>query len=343
MEQWYANQLKKVERAVYDGMLTCFRQGASSARVPRVSAKTLGDVFTALKLDHPEIFWVKSYRYSYTDTSDYYDLRPEYLFDGNKLKSQQQAVGSRLCKLIRPMQDKTEEEKLLSIHAFLVQNVRYDKLKKEYSHEVFGTLTNGVGVCEGIAKTVKLFCDRLNVPCIVVMCDNDPAQGEKYRHAWNLVKMGGKWLHFDMTFDLTLSKCGMERFDYFALSDEKIARDHRPSMYPVPQAVENGAFRYKKLGLSFTKTEDVEKRLCQILRKKQTQFTFHWRGGYLTREVAAELLQLAGSTARERGLSASASINFAQAVVYLRFSAEAVPVIVEENADEAVDTENLTD
>ena len=34
--------------------------------------------------------------------------------------------------------------------------MKYDKLKKEYSHEIIGALGNGVAVCEGIAKAVKI-------------------------------------------------------------------------------------------------------------------------------------------------------------------------------------------
>lgn len=60
-----------------------------------------------------------------------------------------------------------------AIHDFIVENVRYDKLEKPYSHEVIGPLTNGVGVCEGMAKTVKLLCDGLGLPCMIAVSDRD--------------------------------------------------------------------------------------------------------------------------------------------------------------------------
>lgn len=54
---------------------------------------------------------------------------------------------------------------------FIVQNVRYDKLKKEYSHEIIGALGNGVAVCEGMAKAVKILCDELGIWCIIALSE----------------------------------------------------------------------------------------------------------------------------------------------------------------------------
>ena len=52
----------------------------------------------------------------------------------------------------------------------IYENVRYDKLKKPYSHEIIGPLGQGVGVCEGIAKAVKVLCDALGLWCMIAIC-----------------------------------------------------------------------------------------------------------------------------------------------------------------------------
>lgn len=114
-----------------------------------------------------------------------------------------------------------ELEKEQYVHDFICQNVRYDKLKKSYSHEILGPLGQGVGVCEGIAKTVKILCDQLGIWCIVVFQEANPEKNIKYRHAWNIVKIGGAYYHLDATFDNTLSHMGPVRYDYFNLETEK--------------------------------------------------------------------------------------------------------------------------
>lgn len=84
----------------------------------------------------------------------------------------------------------------------------------------------------GIAKSVKVLCDALGIWCMVAICGNNPEKGIKYRHTWNIVKIGGQFYHLDVTFDNTLGKhslAGQElRYDYFNLEDKKIFRDHEP-------------------------------------------------------------------------------------------------------------------
>ena len=215
-----------------------------------------------------------------------------------------------------------------------MENVRYDKLEKPYSHEVIGPLTNGVGVCEGMAKTVKLLCDGLGLPCMIAVSDRDRANGDRYLHAWNIVQLGGKCYHLDATFDNSLSKHGVLRYDYFNLDDTKIFRDHRKLLYPAPACTDGGQFYYKLQHLSWTKPEEAARRVDQALRKKQPVFVFHWRGGGLNRQILSELLALAGTLAQARGKQASCSVNVPQAVIQLQFSDAPEPDITIQQANE---------
>ena len=122
----------------------------------------LYNVFFQMRLDHPEIFWVSSYKYRYYKDSPNLIFIPEYLFDKKKICEHQKAMTARVEKLIRPAQKLSEWEKEKYVHDFICENIRYDKLKKSYSHEIIGPLGQGVGVCEGIAKAVKVLLDALS-------------------------------------------------------------------------------------------------------------------------------------------------------------------------------------
>ena len=179
-----------------------------------------------------------------------------------------------------------------------------------------------------MAKTVKLLCDGLGLPCMIAVSDRDRANGERYLHAWNIVRLGGQCYHLDATFDNSLSKYG-PRYDYFNLDDTKIFRDHRPLLYPAPACTDGGQFYYKLQHLSWTKPEEVARRVDQALRKKQPGLVFHWRGGYLTREVLAELCAQIDAAAQARGRAAAISVNWPQAVLQVRFVDAAQPVETE--------------
>lgn len=334
MEPYYYSQLSKVEQAVYHAMKTGFSEMAPSFLVPRVEAKQLSEVFFRMRLDCPEIFYAVNFKYrSYRDSGNL-EILPEYLFEKSKIKDHQKAMKARVEKLVRPAMSLTEKEKEQYIHDFICSNVRYDKLKKAYSHEIIGPLGQGVGVCEGIAKTVKILCDNLGIWCMIAISEANPEKQIKYRHAWNIVRIDGKYYHLDATFDNSLGKGEMIRYDYFNLDDSRIFRDHEPVIWKTPVCSDGEHFYYKEKKISFTKVEEVKKRAVQAA-KKSKPFIFHWRGGYLTREILKELLETLEEAAKEKGKYLKVSLNWPQAVLHAEFS-EILPeqAVVMEEANE---------
>lgn len=330
--QYYYQQLPPQKRAAYHGMLSCLRELTPSARIPRLPMETLSTLFFQLRLDHPEIFYAVGFSCRAVPEAAFVEFWPEYRFEKKRIREHRQAIEARVTRLLRPLRSLPPAEQERAIHDFVVENVRYDKLEKPYSHEVIGPLTNGVGVCEGMAKTVKLLCDGLGLPCMIAVSDRDRANGERYLHAWNIVQLGGQCYHLDATFDNSLSKYGT-RYDYFNLDDTKIFRDHRPLLYPAPPCTDGGQFYYKLQHLSWTKPEEAARRVDQALRKKQPGLVFHWRGGYLTREVLAELCLQIDAAAQARGRAAAISVNWPQAVLQVRFVDAAQPVETESLED----------
>ena len=334
MEPYYYSHMNKQQQAVYHAMKTGIQSLAPSFPCPRMEGKELTDVFLKLRLDCPEIFFVSGFHFRYYPDSANVELSPEYLFDKNKIKDHQKAMKARVEKLVRPAVTMTELEKEQYVHDFICQNVRYDKLKKSYSHEILGPLGQGVGVCEGIAKTVKILCDQLGIWCIVVISEANPEKNIKYRHAWNIVKIGGTYYHLDATFDNTLSHMGPVRYDYFNLDDGKVFRDHEPVIWKVPACTVSDGFYYRVKKLSFTKMEEVEKRALQAA-KKGKELIFHWRGGALNRETAAQMLKAFKEAGEKKGKYPRAAINWPQAVLLVEYLSE-LPVeeLVTEEANE---------
>lgn len=321
MEPYYYNHMNKQQQAVYHAMKTGIQSLAPSFPCPRMEGKELTDVFLKLRLDCPEIFFVSGFHFRYYPDSANVELSPEYLFDKNKIKDHQKAMKARVEKLVRPAVTMAELEKEQYVHDFICQNVRYDKLKKSYSHEILGPLGQGVGVCEGIAKTVKILCDQLGIWCIVVISEANPEKNIKYRHAWNIVKIGGTYYHLDATFDNTLSHMVPVRYDYFNLDDGKVFRDHEPVIWKVPACTVSDGFYYRVKKLSFTKMEEVEKRALQAA-KKGKELIFHWRGGALNRETAAQMLKAFKEAGEKKGKYPRAAINWPQAVLLVEYLSE---------------------
>ena len=334
MAGYYYKSLNKQQRAVYDALRQGFDALAPAIRVERLENAELADVYQRLKLDEPLLWFVTGYTYRFYPQATHVELVPEYLFDKGKIREHRQAILSRIARLVRPISGKSQAEKELAIHDFILENVCYDKLKKSYSHEIIGPLTQGVGVCEGIAKTVKVLCDAAGLECIVALSHNNPEKGVKYRHAWNVVKVDGKWYHLDATFDNSLQR-GEKRYDYCNLDDRHIFRDHEKLVLPVPACADGDGFYYRKLSL--TKMEQVESRVKQALRKKEPHFIFHWRGGGLNRTILSEILSAARALAAQRGKGVQCAVNVSQSVIQLDFTDAAVQDMTVQQPDEGRD------
>jgi len=315
---YYYDQLNKEQQRAYYAMKEGLLNLQDSFAVPMLSNKELSDIYFMIRMDCPEIFYSVSFTYQFYPDSSAVEMKPRYLFTKNKIKEHRQAMESRVKKLAHQAADLDEKGKELFIHDFIVKNVKYDKLKKEYSHEIIGALGNGVAVCEGIAKAVKILCDELKLWCIIAVSEANPDKGIRYRHAWNVIRIGGQYYHLDVTFDNTLSKEDTVRYDYVNLSDKQIFRDHEPVIWKVPTCGDNDNFFYKAKKLSWTTLEEVQNRTRQAVKKGKI-LLFHWRGGYLTKEVLGELMEIFEKEAQAKEKCAYVSVNWPQAVLRVRF------------------------
>ena len=341
-KNYYFEQLNKQQQKAYYSMYEGLSKIQDTFQVPILSNKELSDIYFMIRLDHPEIFYSVSFSYKYYKDSSMVELKPVYLFKKEKILEHKQAMLSRVNKIISKAANLSEKEKEIYIHDFIVNNVKYDKLKKEYSHEIIGALGLGVAVCEGISKAVKLLCDSMNIWCIVALSEANPDKNIKYRHAWNVIKIDGEMYHLDTTFDNTLSKNDIIRYDYVNLSDKEIFRDHEKLVWKVPQCTEGNGFYYKEKKLSWTTLDEVENRTKQAVKKGKI-LLFHWRGGYLNKNILEDLLGIFAKEAKLKNKVAIASVNMAQGVIKVEFSEGNKNICEVEEANEGEQELILTD
>ena len=65
MEQYYYNHMNKAQQAAYHSILSGVKNLADEFQIPALEGKELIMFFFQMRLDHPEIFWVSSYKYRY--------------------------------------------------------------------------------------------------------------------------------------------------------------------------------------------------------------------------------------------------------------------------------------
>jgi len=98
--------------------------------------------------------------------------------------------------------DMTNYQKVQAVHNWMIRNVKYDyySLKRGYvpsvSHTAKGALLKKVAVCDGYSRAFQMVMRKLKIPCRFVT-----GSSGSVGHAWNMVKLSGKWYHIDVTFD----------------------------------------------------------------------------------------------------------------------------------------------
>lgn len=130
----------------------------------------------------------------------------------------------------------TLPDQALVLHDYMASHYHY-ATDYDTNNEAFypgAILTKGSGVCQAYAYLYQyLFCKR-GVECYTV-------SSSSMGHAWNLIRINGKYYHIDVTWDDPVNDYfGQARHNYFLLSDKRISdENHRHTGWNMSSLVAN--------------------------------------------------------------------------------------------------------
>ncbi len=113
--------------------------------------------------------------------------------------------------------DMTDFEKVMEVHDYMVLHYAYDHTLQNHSITIMVTKT---GVCESYALAFNYIMDIIGIESVMVT-------SEEMEHAWNLVKVDGKWYHIDVTWDDSERPDQVDH-QFELLSDERIQSMDNP-------------------------------------------------------------------------------------------------------------------
>lgn len=140
----------------------------------------------------------------------------------------------------------TDLEKETAVYTWLTENVDYDWSHMDIMAETtrdaygpYGGLVNQSAVCLGYATSFQLLMDMAGIECITVVGAGFHSSGD---HAWNMVKLDGKWYCVDPTWDANGRQQSGEEYEwrYFNVTSDEMAKDHQWDYANVPEAVTEG-------------------------------------------------------------------------------------------------------
>ena len=203
LRDYYYNLLNNYQQRIYDSVLDAAKRFDKNAKVGGgvfLSNADFEKTIDALRCDHPELYYM-NFNMSVTGGFFSTTLHLNYTISKNDRKKYDNALENFINFVKTKCQNlKGEYEKALFVHDIFAENVVYD-LKEKNAYDMLGPILHKRGVCQGIAFAYKYILDELGVDCITAVGDvhSSTTNGP---HAWNLVKVAGRWYHVDVTLDL---------------------------------------------------------------------------------------------------------------------------------------------
>lgn len=169
------------------------------------------------------------------------DSNANYFAEGisseTELRKKEKHIQDVRAKIIASLEGYSEYEKVRHVHNWMVDQFEYDtSYQKKDIHNVYGGLVNHKVVCEGYARTFKYILDGLNIQNVLVSGTAKNSNSVTESHAWNDVKINGKWYAVDVTWDDPVIKGGGKlteklRYQYFLRGSDKFLKNHMEDGY----------------------------------------------------------------------------------------------------------------
>jgi len=181
----------------------------------------------AMKADEYIGMLIKSYSIRTTSQPGKSKGTAVYKVDYLETKKQTDYVTAQAKKIVAKLttskMSDIQKEKVL--HDYIASQVTYDKSLRKYT--AYEALTTGEAVCQGYALLTYRLMQEAGIPVHIV--SGTVSTG---LHAWNKVKLDGKWYNVDTTWDSQKQVV----YSYFNVTDAALKRDHSWKQGSLPAA-----------------------------------------------------------------------------------------------------------
>ena len=192
---------------------------------------------------HPEVWhYYTSCTYSYS--GNYVTKISSFNYKSGYTKSKIKESLNTIEQLTDPIlsgirSNWSDVEKALYLYNYICVNYRYDTdiyaVRDNANFHIYELLTEGKGVCQSYAFLYKYLLDKIGIENYFVVSDIKDSD-----HAWNVIKINGKWHHVDVTYgdpcialnsNVKIDFHGKVDQSYFLLSDSQINDGHHNNWY----------------------------------------------------------------------------------------------------------------
>ncbi len=219
---------EEVNKKVYKDLAECKRKIVFDGVV---STEMVQNAVYGTRYACPEVFWTGGFTVSTNYSTTTLECDSVNDLDEETLSDMKKEMDKALDKLVKEVSvGATDHEKLLALHDKLIDICRYDYDAANssdpddigFAGSSYGCLVEHKAICEGYAQAFSLAARKMGYECGMV-CGT--AKNEK--HAWNYVKIDGKYYWLDVTWDENATETATgyaPKHKFFLLDDSHLMK-----------------------------------------------------------------------------------------------------------------------
>ena len=247
---YHYDHLTKKEQSMYRDIYNCMVDHRRFVDIETNDEKQLDRLFYAVLEDNPEMFYLKSYSYTFDD--DNCRFQPLYEINKKQIKAYNKDVELIKENIVNETRSLNDFDKIKYIYDYVINNVKYVE-DSPYNQEIISSMINKESVCSGYAKMVQYLLEAVNIDCSYISGTAYSLEDtDNPNHAWNLVELEDDYYYVDATWgDIENDGEPYILYDYLLFNSEDMLKLYSPSN-DYSETVSDTNNYFKKTNAYFT-------------------------------------------------------------------------------------------
>lgn len=189
-----------------------------------------GDYLKSILTEGSTITWTSLGKEIVDNNREAFLLKLTYNLKYYSTRQQEEILNANINTWINnniDVQNDTDIEKVKKVYKYITNNVDYDYTYQRYS--AYNAFIEGEAVCNGYTMLLYKMLKMSGIEDINIVTGTAYNGENTERHAWNLVKIEGRYYYLDATWDSTLhgnTNDSVDNMTYFLKGSDFFDRNH---------------------------------------------------------------------------------------------------------------------
>ena len=281
---WGREQLSEKEQAVYDRMVAAVAAYRETPLEVDANAEELQVIMTAIRMDHPELFWFDGQASFVTSTLAGVPIRTEcsftYSLDRAEIQQAHQKIRQYTAACLSALElsgAASDYDRILGVYRYIIEHTDYSATEADQG--ILSVMDRHQATCAGYARSFQYLMGQLGIPCTLAMGLDESGES----HGWNVVLCDGEWYQMDVTWGDPVGADGRPgneiQYTYCLITDQEMYRDHTfTGEIPIPVCTATACNYFAREGLAFSSwsPDAYEYALARALERGASWFSVRY-------------------------------------------------------------------